>query len=118
MIDLVRGKIRYILLKGKVYLTIRPNDGYMTPSIRAAERIREASDPPKYRIIVREDREIKGSILARDIIDIDYELRAGDEVLIVNRDDKLIGVGRLRIAPRMLKGLKYGEVARLRSKVK
>ena len=118
VLDLVRGRIRYILLGGRVYFTLRPNDGFLSPSLVSGERVREASQPPKYRVIVKGDREIKGSILARDVRLIDPDLRAGDEILVVDESDRLIGIGRLRVPPLMIEGLNYGEVARVRSRVK
>lgn len=114
--DVVRGRIRYIIMGGMVYLTLRPNDGLLSPSRMAAERIIEASDPPRYRVVVRGDREIRGSILVRDVVSIDPDLRPGDEVVVVDVDDKLIGVGRLRVPLAMLEGLVYGEVVRVRSR--
>ncbi len=118
-VDVVRGRIRYLLARdGKVYLTVRPNDGFLTPSLAAGERIRKCTDPPRFRIVIRGDREIRGSVLARDVVGVDPGLRAGDEVIVVAEDDSLVGVGRLRVPPLMMRGLVYGEVARLRSRVK
>ncbi|MCE4617927.1 MAG: hypothetical protein F7C37_00615 [Desulfurococcales archaeon] len=115
-IDVVRGRIRYVIFKGAVYLTLRPNDGLFSPSKAAAERIIRSSQPPRYRIIIRGDREIRGSILARDVVSIDPDLKPGDEVVIVDQEDNLVGVGRLRVPPSMIEGLMYGEVARVRSR--
>lgn len=116
MVDIVRGRMRYVLMEGSVYLTLRPNDGLFSPSLAAARRIIAASEPPRYRIIIRGDREVRGSILARDVAGMDPELRPGDEVVIVDENDALVGVGRLRVPYRMIDGLVYGEVARVRSR--
>lgn len=116
-VDVRRGRVRHVILKGRVYLTLRPNDGLFSLSISAAERIISSTDSPRFRLVVKRDREIRGSILARDIVDIDPGLRPGDEVVIVDREDSLIGVGRLRVPVNMMEGLVYGEVARVRSRV-
>ncbi len=118
ILDISRGKIKYIILEGEVYLTLRPNDGLFSLSLKAGEVIRRTTEPPRYRVIVRGDREIKGSVLARDIVAVDSDLRAGDEVLVVDTADRLLGVGRLRVPPLVLEGLEYGEIARVRSRVK
>ncbi|MCE4600055.1 MAG: tRNA-guanine transglycosylase [Desulfurococcales archaeon] len=116
-VDIRRGRVRYVILEGRVYLTLRPNDGLFSVSIPAAERIVSSTVPPRFRLVVRGDREIRGSILARDIVGIDPGLRPGDEVVIVDKEDSLIGVGRLRVPVNMMEGLVYGEVARVRSRV-
>jgi len=119
VLDVRRGVVRHVLRAGKVYLTRRPTDGLLSPSIEAAERIRQASTPPRYRVVVDAGPgELRGSVLVVHVVNIDPGLRPGDEVIIVDRDDRLVGVGRLRVPPVMIEGLSRGEVARVRSKVR
>jgi len=107
-----------VIRNGKVYLTLRPTDGYFSLSIHAAERVRIASKPPRYRLVVSEAAELKGSVLAPVVKMIDESLRPGDEVLIVDESDRLLAVGRLRVPPIMINGLSRGEVARVRARVR
>jgi len=119
IVDVRRGVIRHVIVEGRVYLTRRPNDGLLSPSIEAGERIRRASEPPRFRVVTRMGvGELRGGVLAKDVVEVDPDLRPGDEVIIVGRDDVLLGVGRLRVPPPMLDGLFRGEVVRVRSKVK
>ena len=113
-----RGEVREVYRDGGLLLVRRPPDGLFSISIEAGRIIVDSSPPPSYRIIVKGDREVKGSILARDVASMDYRLRPGDEVVIVDESDRLIGVGRLRVPPVMLNGLERGEIARVRRKVK
>lgn len=113
IVDFRRGRPRHVILEGRVYLTLRPGDGLFSLTLSSAERVREASEPPRYRVIVRRG-EFQGSVLAPIVASIDPRLRPGDEVLVVDEDDKLLGVGRLRVPPRALEALSRGEIVRVR----
>ncbi len=115
-VEIRRGRIRYVYLSGRAYLTLRPGDGLLSLSLGAGERVREASDPPRYRVVVDEGVVLRGSVLAAGVVDIDPMLRPGDEVIVVSRDDELLGVGRLRVPPIMINGLSRGEVVRVRAR--
>ncbi len=111
------GRPRSILLDGDLILVWRPTDGYFSLTLSGAKIVKGVTRPPRLRVIVKGDREIRGSVLARDVLGIDPLLRVGDEVIVVDRDDRIVGVGRLRVPPRMVEGLERGEVVRVRKKV-
>ena len=114
-----RGSIRYVYVNGERILTLRPNDGLFSLSIPAASMILQVASPPRLRVGVREGASIRGSVLAPDVVFMDPYLRPGDEVIVVSSgNDKLLGVGRVRIPPVMLEGLERGEVVRVRKRVK
>ena len=115
---LARGDVREVYRDGQLILVRRPTDGLFSISLAAGELIRRAEEPPRFRVVIRGDREIRGSVLARDVVGVDEGLRPGDEVLIVDENDNLVGVGRMRVPPIMLNGLERGEVARVRKRVK
>ena len=109
-----KGRIRYILRGGKHLLTLRPTDGFFTLSVEAAKIIKTVTQPPRYRVIIKGDREIKGSVLARDVVEADPSIEAGDEVLVVTKVDELVGVGRAKVPGRYMSNVMVGEVVRLR----
>ncbi|MCE4628347.1 MAG: hypothetical protein F7C34_04275 [Desulfurococcales archaeon] len=113
-----KGSVRYVIVDGVRMLTLRPNDGLFSISVPAARRIVASSKPPRYRVIVRGEREIRGSVLVADVIEMDPELRPGDEAVVVDRDDKIIAVGRVKLPRAILDGLARGEVVRVRRRVK
>ncbi len=113
-----KGKIRYVFVDHTRLLTLRPTDGLFSLSLDAARRIVKAVDPPRFRVIVRGETELMGSVLIPEVIDIDPLLRPGDEVVVVDRRDNVLGVGRLRIPRALLAGLVRGEVVRIRKRVK
>ena len=113
-----KGSIRHVIVDGVRMLTLRPNDGLFSISLPAAIRIVGASEPPRYRVVVSGDREIRGSVLVVDVVEMDPGLRPGDEAVVVGRDDKVIAVGRVRLPRAVLDGLARGEVVRVRKRVK
>ncbi len=113
-----KGRIRYVIKNGKRILTLRPSTGTFSISLTAAKTILTYSSPPKYRVIVKGDREIKGSVLARDVIEADPYINPYDEVVIVNSDDRLLGVGRAKVSGSMMKLINFGEVVRVRKTLK
>ncbi len=109
-----KGKVRYVLKKGKRMLTLRPTSGTFSISLEAAKIITSLVESPRFRVIVKGDRELKGSVLARDIVDVDVNIRPNNEVIVVNKSDEVIGVGRAKVSGDLMKLLSYGEVVRLR----
>lgn len=107
-----RGVPRHVFRGDRYYLTIRPSDGMVSLSIEAGEAVVKSSDYPRYRVVVKGIPE--GSVFVSDVIDIDEALRPGDEVVVVDDEGVVVGTGRLKIPPAMIKGLNRGEVVRVR----
>ena len=117
MIEVRNRKIRYIYLEGKRIMTLRPTDFCFTISIDAGKIILGSSEPPKYRVEVREDVEYRGDIMGIDVISSDPAIRPGDEVVIVGEGDKILGVGKAKVPGFMMNSMGPGEVVRIREKV-
>jgi len=111
------GRVRYVLVNGVRMLTLRPSDGFFTLSIEAGEIVRRASTPPRFRVVVKggEVTRIKGSVLKPIVLDVDPLARPGDEIIVVDELDNLVGVGKLKLPPIIVKSLEKGEVARIRA---
>jgi len=111
------GRVRYVLVNGVRMLTLRPSDGFFTLSIEAGEIVRRASTPPRFRVVVKggEVTRIKGSVLKPIVLDVDPLARPGDEIIVVDELDNLVGVGKLKLPPIVVKSLGKGEVARIRA---
>lgn len=93
------GRLRYIHKGKDPFLTIIPTTGWIVPSLEAFEIIKEASEPPKYRVIVSDDAAkfaAEGkSVFSHHIIDIDKNLKPNDEIMIVDQNDKIAALGKL-----------------------
>ncbi len=58
------------------------------------------------------------NVFAKHVVDVDPKIRAGSEVVIVDEDDVLLGVGKARLNSLEMKTAKYGEAVRPRHTVK
>ena len=113
IVELSKRRVpRYVFRNGKHYLTLKPSDGLFTISLDVGKIVVDASEYPRYRVVVRSLS--GGSVFAHDVVDMDPDLRPGDEVVVVNEDGEVIGTGRLKIPLVMLKGLTRGEIVRVR----
>ena len=104
------GMIRKVFVKGKFVGSIRPSDGFFIPNINGARLLLKASDYPKNRVVITDDAALfvsKGrSVFTKFIIDMDEDLRPYQEVLIVDKNDKLVATGKLLLNPREVKEFK------------
>ncbi|MFW9950678.1 MAG: PUA domain-containing protein, partial [Candidatus Thorarchaeota archaeon] len=91
------GRIKHIYYNNKLILNFRPNNGLFTLSLFAALKIIRNTSPPYLRGIVlteisdfiRQGR----NVFCKHIIDIDENLRPLDEIIVVNNEDELLGIG-------------------------
>ena len=92
------GKIRQILENGVRIATIKADTGLLTISIEGARRLKEAFEYPRLRVVVlREVADVisKGkNVFSRHVVDVDPNIRANDEVIVVDKDDRLLATGK------------------------
>ncbi|BDC35804.1 PUA domain-containing protein [Candidatus Methanoliparum sp. LAM-1] len=78
--------------------TLRPKDGFLTLGILGAESLRKNFPYPRFRVCVMSDVSefiAEGrNVFAKHVIEVDERIQAGDEVIVVNKDDELLGTGR------------------------
>ncbi len=92
------GKIRHIYIDDHIIATLRARDGVLVLGMEGARRLHDYLPYPQNRVVVNEDaepfaREGK-SIFAKFIIDCDMNIRASEEVLVVNQNDELLAFGK------------------------
>jgi len=112
------GRIRYVYENNEIVASVRASDHFIIPKMRLAERLRRRFSFPLLRVVVDDDavpfiREGK-SVFAKFVIDIDKNLRARDEVLVVDGNDNLIAIGTLMLSPREVIDFDYGIAVRTR----
>lgn len=112
------GKIRRVFLHSKVLATIRARDGRIVLTMLGAQRLHQAVPPPRLRVFVDTEGEhfiVEGrSIFAKYVKKVDSNLRAGDEVLVVNDQDKLLAVGSAVLSPQEMLDLSRGVAVKSR----
>lgn len=112
------NKIRYVFYKQNLILTLRPNNGFFTISLFAANQIIKRIAPPSLRVIVLNEISefiMKGrNVFCKHVVDIDDNLRPLDEVIVVNQNDELLAIGRLKLPITYIKSFSNGVAINVR----
>ncbi len=100
-------------------VTVRARDGFFTLSMKGAEKLHDHLEKPKLRVVVADEAvpfvsEGK-TAFAKHVLSIDNELRAGEEIIITDKNDKLIATGQLLLAPEEVLNAKQGPAVRVRN---
>ncbi len=92
------GKIRHIYAADELIATMRASDGYFVLNKEGARRLHSNTKYPQNRVVVNEDSEPFArdgkSIFSKFVIECDENIKANDEVLIVNKNDDLLAFGK------------------------
>jgi len=111
-------KIRYIYLDGKRLATMRPTDGMLSLSINGARRIVEGIASATCFVRVQDDVSKfiaeGGDVFAAHVVMADGEVRAKDEVVVLDGEDKVLAVGRATLSGEEMKAFKRGVAVKVR----
>jgi predicted RNA-binding protein (TIGR00451 family) len=92
------GKLRHVSRNGEILFTVIPSTGLLTPTYIGGLEILSAGVHEDYIVKMDEDAAefvAKGkSALAKFVAHANSELRAGEEVLVVDTEGDLLGVGK------------------------
>jgi uncharacterized protein with predicted RNA binding PUA domain len=112
------GRIRQILFEGKRLATIRARDGRLTLGIEGARRLHAILPAPGYRVVIRDDVAdfvAQGkNAFAKHVVSADPQIRAGDEVLVVSGDDRLVACGTAMLSGEEMLAFNYGGAVKVR----
>ncbi|MCK4492106.1 MAG: hypothetical protein KAU03_05745, partial [Candidatus Altiarchaeales archaeon] len=112
------GRIRWIYRKKELIASVRATDHFIIPKDYLAKRLHEKFSYPDLRVAVDDEAKpfiLEGkSVFCKFVQDIDPDLRAGDEVLVVDKEDGLLGVGTLFLSPAEVRDFDRGMAARMR----
>jgi predicted RNA-binding protein (TIGR00451 family) len=112
------GRIRYVHLDSKRLTTMRPTDGLFSLSITGARRIVENAHSAKCFVTVKDDvAEViveGGDVFAVHVVKVDDEVRAKDEVIVLNEEGKVLAVGRAVLCAEEMRAFKRGVAVRVR----
>lgn len=106
------GRLRNILVDGKIVATMRAQDGFFTLNVLGAERIRDAVPSPGLRVIVTADSaeyNAKGfNVFFKFITDFDHGIAASNETIVVDSEDNVVAVGRATVSGREMGDYRSG----------
>ncbi len=112
------GRIRYINLDGKRLATLRPTDGLLSLSIKAAKFMVENMPQAKCFVVVQNavSKYIAagGDVFAVHVLKVDPEVRAKDEVIVVDEDRRVLAVGRTVLSGVEMLAFKTGVAVKVR----
>jgi uncharacterized protein with predicted RNA binding PUA domain len=112
-------RIRQILLGNNRIATVRAKDGMLTLSILGAGKLHEFFQYPCQRVVVNSDAApfvAKGkTTFARHVVAVDPEIRAGQEVLVVDENDRLLATGKTMLSTLEMQAFKKGIAVDVRS---
>ena len=112
------GKIRHIYDGKTLIVNMRASDSYLVLSKEGAKRLHGACEYPKNRVVVHKDSEpfaLDGkSVFSKFVVECDENIRANDEVLIVNEDDKLLAFGKSLLSAVEIEDFQTGQAIKTR----
>lgn len=115
------GRIRRIYVDGVFFGSIRASDGFILPSVEGGRLLLEVLPKGRYTVVVSREAVpfvAKGrTVFCKHVIDADPEIKAGDEVFVVDEDGRLLAVGRAVVSGTEMKKLRKGECVKNRKSV-
>ena len=111
-------RVRQVLYSGNRIATARAKDGFLTLSIEGASVVHRLLPGKKLRVVVSEEAvpfvEKGKTAFIKHVVEIDPELRAGEEVLVTDADDRLLATGQLLLSPAEILALDSGAAVDVR----
>lgn len=113
------GKIRNVISDGEHVLSMRAGDGLYTLRKEGASRIVSEVPAPHMRVIVNDDAvpfvSEGRNVFCQFVTDCDEELRPMEEVIVTDKDDKVVATGRLMMIADEIRSFKKGVAVKVRS---
>ncbi|HXW66411.1 MAG TPA: tRNA guanosine(15) transglycosylase TgtA [Thermoplasmata archaeon] len=110
------GRLRAISSEGRVRFHVG-TDGLARPTLFGGAALRECLDGDRGRVVVAEDAASfvahGRSLFARFVVRADPELVPNASALLVDASDRLLGIGRLLLAPHEMRALDRGVAGRV-----
>ena len=112
------GRIRYINLDGERLATLRPTDGVLSLSIKAAVSMAKKTPFAKCFVTVKNDVSKfiaeGGDVFAVHVVKVNGQVGARDEVIALDEDGQVLAVGRTLLSSEEMKAFKTGVAVKVR----
>jgi conserved protein with predicted RNA binding PUA domain len=112
------GRIRYINLHCERLATLRPTDGRLSLSVKAAQTV--AQSIPEAKCFVTVQNEVApyiakgGDVFAVHVVEVDDEVGAKDEVIVVDQNRQVLAVGTTLLSAPEIRSFKTGVAVKTR----
>lgn len=125
-IELVKSKntekIRNIIVDGEHVVSMRAEDGFFTLRPPGAIRLLKAFPAPRLRVSVADDsvpfNQDGRNVMCTFVTGADPELRLQDEVVVVDKDDRAVAIGRMLLTGDEMSTFKKGLAVKVREGIK
>jgi uncharacterized protein with predicted RNA binding PUA domain len=111
-------RVRQVFYSGNRIATARARDGFFTLSIEGASVIHRLLPGKKLRVVISEEAvpfvERGKTAFTKHVVELDPELRAGEEVLLTDQADRLLATGQLLLSPEEILALDSGAAVDVR----
>ncbi len=111
-------RLRYLYSGKERIATVRANDGLLTLSMLGAGRMHAFLAFPRLRVTVSDEAAPfvakGGNVFAKHVQSVDPDIRAGEEVLVVDGRDMLLATGKAVLAPEEMMQMKRGVAVSIR----
>lgn len=116
------GKIRHIYSNKEIVANMRASDSFFVLSYEGARRLHRMMKYPSNRIVVNSDAESFAregkSVFSKFVITCDPNIKAKDEVLIVNENDELLAFGKSLLNHNEIMDFTTGQAVKTRKGIK
>ena len=111
-------RIRYVNFKGERLATLRPTDSLFSLSIPAAQMLVEKKIPLRCFVVVcdyvKKFIADGGDVFAAHVVRVDEEIRAKDEVIVIDEFNHVLAVGRALLCGAEMQFFKIGVAVKVR----
>ena len=111
-------KIRHIYLGEELLATLRPTTGLFVLTLSGAKRMVREVKPLKLWVRIQDyvaPFVAKGrNVFAKHVTDADSEIRPQEEVIVINRKNEVLAVGRALLSGKEMKAFTRGVAVRVR----
>jgi predicted RNA-binding protein (TIGR00451 family) len=112
------GRIRFVNLNGERLATLRPTDGLLSLSVKAAKFIAENAAFAHCFVTVKNEVSkyivVGGDVFAVHVTKVDPEIRASDEVIVVDGAGTVLAVGKAMLSSIEMTAFKSGVAVKVR----
>lgn len=112
------GRIRHVFCGDLLYANYRPNDALFTLTIAGATQLVAILPNFSYKVTVMDDVvDVVSSgknVMAKHVLDAGSDIRSGDEVIVVDKENNIIAVGKAVLTREEMLSYKTGVAVKTR----